>query len=350
MKVRKFFFVADANSVHTAKWVDWFVDRKFDVYLATFSQLNKTKCKKIYFLSDKKSNIFGGNYYYLLSINKLAKILKDIKPDYINAHFSYSMGLIAILAKKKARLSAEFSVVCHGSDILKPKTYSPLNLVNKYVLKKANKIFAVSDQIRDKIECLGINIDNVFVGQYGIEVFNNLPIKKDIDILSNRNYVENSRIELLLEYLEHFRQSRLNIVFVLPHIQEAEFIRLENKYPFIKFYRAVSHSNMINMVSRSKVYVSATKSDGSSLSLLEAMAYEAIPLVSNIVSNRSWVLDGVNGYLFKTKDEFIRKLSLLNEIELDDFYKINSKIVKEKCIYKSQMQKIENFLIGVDGK
>src|SRR4029079_13645664 len=43
---------------------------------------------------------------------------------------------------------------------------------------------------------------------------------------------------------------------------------------------------------RAEVYVSASRSDSTSQSLLEAMAAGALPVVSDIPGNREWVTDG----------------------------------------------------------
>lgn len=51
------------------------------------------------------------------------------------------------------------------------------------------------------------------------------------------------------------------------------------------------------------VYVSASLSDGSSVSLLEALACGLPTLVSDIPGNREWVQSGKQGWLFPIKDE-----------------------------------------------
>ncbi|MDO4729277.1 MAG: glycosyltransferase family 4 protein [Bacteroidota bacterium] len=345
MQNKKIFFLADSNSIHTAKWVDYFIDQGFDVYLATFSRVNITKCNNLYILGNKNPKVKGGNYYYLLYVNELSKILNQIKPDVINAHFSYSIGLVALLAKTISRTKSIFSVVCHGNDILSPPMPYLFDKINKYILSKCNKIFAVSDQIKDKIFNMGISSKKVFVGQYGINqnVYNN-QIKKDIDILSNRSYVPNSRIEFLLDSLEAFRYDGLKIVFILPHADDDKVKELEAKYSFVKFYKFLPYEQIINMISRTKIYISATKSDGTSLSLMEAMSCGAIPVVSNIVSNRSWVLDGVNGYLFDTDKQLIKSIKVALSQDNENKINVNKKLIFDKCNYLNQMKKIENFL------
>jgi len=348
MKTKKIFFVADAKSIHTAKWVDYFVQNKYDVYLATFASINNTKCNNIFFLSNKNLNNSGGNYHYLFSIGKLSKILKKINPDFINAHYSYSMGLISLLAKKRAKTKANFSVVCHGSDILAPPKPYIFDRLNRYILNNCDKVFVVSNQIKDKVDTFGVSSNKIFIGQYGIDLDNNKYCTKDIDILSNRAYIPNSRIDFLLKSIDSLNIIDLNIVFVVPNISENEFYKISIKYPYIIFYKEIDYNKMMNLMSRAKIYISATKSDGTALSLFEAMKYKLIPLVSNIVSNRSWVLDGINGYLFNNKIDFIEKLNKILNMKEEDINNIcnnNIKLLKNRGDYNKQMKKIETFLM-----
>lgn len=345
MHVKKLFFLADANSIHTAKWVDYFASKDYDVHLATFAKNNKTKCQKIYFLGAQQPNVRGGNYRYLLHIGKLAQVLKEVQPDYINAHYSYSMGLVALLAKKFSKVKSEFSVVCHGSDVLDTPLPFIFDKINKFVLNRADKVFAVSDQISDKVKSFGINEDKVFTGQYGIDI-NSLTCKQSIDIISNRTYNENSQIDFLLETIDEMNLKTLRIVFILPTISSDKLIELKNRYSYIEFYDYVTYSKMLELLAQSKVYISATKSDGTSLSLLEAMIMKCVPVLSNIVSNRSWILDEVNGYLFNHKEDFKDKLKkALNSSSNNEIVKINKILIENRANYTTQMKQIENFLM-----
>jgi glycosyltransferase involved in cell wall biosynthesis len=51
-----------------------------------------------------------------------------------------------------------------------------------------------------------------------------------------------------------------------------------------------------------RIYVSASRADGASVSLFEAMACGSYPVVSDIDANREWVRDGDNGRLFPLGD------------------------------------------------
>lgn len=345
MILKKIFFIADAKSIHTVKWIDYFVDRNYEVHLATFAKVNNTKCSNIYFLTDKEPNVRGGNFHYFFAIKKLATIFKRVNPNIINAHYSYSMGLIALIAKKISKVDSTFSVVCHGSDVLDTPIPLVYDRLNRYVLARADKVFAVSDQIKDRLVEWKIEEDKIFVGQYGVEAQTLIQAKRDIDILSNRTYCSNSRIEFLLESLLSFKDKNLNIVFVLPTIDEKNYELLKKRYSFVTFYKSLEYETMIKFLQRTKLYISATKSDGTSLSLLEALSYGSIPLISNIVSNRSWVLDGMNGFLFNNKSEFQSKLDfMLNSSNLEEMKVLNKKIMLERGDYKINMKKIEEFI------
>lgn len=50
------------------------------------------------------------------------------------------------------------------------------------------------------------------------------------------------------------------------------------------------------------MYLSASRSDSTSLSLLEAMASGAVPVVGDIEGNREWIEDGAGGRLFTCGD------------------------------------------------
>jgi glycosyltransferase involved in cell wall biosynthesis len=61
----------------------------------------------------------------------------------------------------------------------------------------------------------------------------------------------------------------------------------------------------------SDLYLSASQSDGSSVSLMEALACGTPALVSDILGNREWVQSGKHGWLFPAKDEFALAKAIL---------------------------------------
>ena len=346
--MKKILFVGDAGSIHIKKYADYFLCNGYDVYLATFSGKNDTRVKNIFYLSDISINNDGGNFHYLLSVFKLVAIIKRIKPDFVNAHFSYSMGFITYIALKISRVKASFSVVCHGSDIL-DYPFGICKYLNKLVLKNADKIISVSWQMTEIIKKMNVNNEKIFTGQYGIEyVLKDMRhCVRDIDIISIRNYVPNSRIDELLKILNKHCFFEKKIVFVLPGIEEERLRYIQEKNKHIVFYKWLEHNQILELLERSNIYISATKSDGSSLSLMEALACGSIPIVSNIPSNREWIVDSLNGRLF---DNFEDLFSIIKEIsenvnKCNNIRAMNYRLIEERGKYLIQMEKIKKFIV-----
>lgn len=345
---KRVLFIGDSNSIHIKRWVEYFNKSNYEVAIATFANKNITDCLTVFYLSQKKINPPGGNYQYLLSIRKLSKIIKNFKPYYINAHFSYSMGLVGLLALKLSGMDAKFSVVCHGTDILDMPHPILYKAINKYVLNKCEQIFSVSSQITEIIQQWNIASNKIWTGQYGVDdslinIDNNY---RDIDIISTRNYFPNSRIDELLESINYPYFFGKKVVFILPYATSNKIKDFQDRYPCFTFFGKINHDQLVGFLKRSKVYISATKSDGASLSLMEAMACGCYPICSNIASNREWIVDSLNGMLFSSFIELHPKIIQALSSEVSEYIALNKKLIFERGLYDIQMKKIEGFLTG----
>jgi glycosyltransferase involved in cell wall biosynthesis len=66
----------------------------------------------------------------------------------------------------------------------------------------------------------------------------------------------------------------------------------------VQFVGRLEPAALAEWLARAHVYVSASLSDSTSVSLLEAMAAGAVPVVSDLEGNRQWVTDGAGARLF----------------------------------------------------
>jgi glycosyltransferase involved in cell wall biosynthesis len=67
----------------------------------------------------------------------------------------------------------------------------------------------------------------------------------------------------------------------------------------VEFGGRVSQADLPRWYRKSDVFVSSSHVDGSSVSLMEALACGVPALVSDIPANKEWVQEGVNGWLFQ---------------------------------------------------
>ena len=70
----------------------------------------------------------------------------------------------------------------------------------------------------------------------------------------------------------------------------------------VEFIGWVDSETNRNWYARSTFWISIPESDATSISLLEAMAYGCIPILSDLPSNREWIKDKINGSIVAELD------------------------------------------------
>jgi glycosyltransferase involved in cell wall biosynthesis len=67
----------------------------------------------------------------------------------------------------------------------------------------------------------------------------------------------------------------------------------------VHFGGQISHTDLPRWYHMADLYISPSHVDGSSVTLMEALASGLPCLVSDIPGNKEWIEDGVNGWLFR---------------------------------------------------
>jgi glycosyltransferase involved in cell wall biosynthesis len=102
---------------------------------------------------------------------------------------------------------------------------------------------------------------------------------------------------------------------------------------------------MPNLLAQSDIYVSTSPYDGTSVSLLEALASGAFPIVTDIPSNREWITDGDNGFLVPIDEAWILARKILDAIRNRDFLEKsqaeNLPIIEGKAFWPTNIKKLE---------
>jgi glycosyltransferase involved in cell wall biosynthesis len=78
----------------------------------------------------------------------------------------------------------------------------------------------------------------------------------------------------------------------------------------------VNQASLPMMYRAADLYVSASHSDGSSVSLMEALGCGLLALVTDIPSNRAWITDGQQGWLFPDGDSQAVTAGMLRALHL----------------------------------
>jgi L-malate glycosyltransferase len=253
--------------------------------------------------------------YYLSGIIVTTYVFLRNRCCLIHAHWAIPTGLIG--AWVGGLLRKPLIVTIHGSDFkMAMESAGVVRKLFLYVCRKANLVSCVSEVQKKEVETLGIaegkistfpmGVDETFVeaGENRKQEQN----KQTIRILSNRNLLANYNVSQLIKAIPRVLIEEPRAKFFIAGNGEErknleELVKRLKVSAAVQFLGQVPHQEMRNLLAQSDIYVSTSPSDGTSVSLLEAMGAGAFPVVTDIPSNREWILDGDNGFLFPVGDE-----------------------------------------------
>lgn len=274
------------------------------------------------------------------SISKLRKKMIGFSPDIIHVHQANSVGFISALANKR-----RFPLVLTtwGDDVL---TLPQKNIVFKKLattsLQYADAVTADADIMRKAIHSFYGNIP-VTIANFGIEIGQSGDISKENIIYSNRLHDDLYNIDLIIKGTSDFLKKNPDWKLIIAATGKntenlkalVRDLELEKQVGFVGFLKP--EDNRINYL-KAKIYVSIPNTDGTSISLLEAMAYGCVPLVSDLPANREWIVDGENGIIVNNGD-VAKALSGIFELDFENAIAMNRKIINERATKAANREK-----------
>lgn len=136
-------------------------------------------------------------------------------------------------------------------------------------------------------------------------------------LLSLRAHEPIYRVEDVIVAFAELRKSQSDVHLVLGHSgsqtralrEQVKALGLEGEAHFIG---SVPEGNLPALLRATDCYISASEVDGTSVTLLQAMACGAPVVASDIDGNRDWIEDDVTGYLFEVgnRREAMRAISM----------------------------------------
>lgn len=188
------------------------------------------------------------------------------------------------------------------------------------------------------------------VAQYGVmdSILELTSYSKDFDFVSNRSWTQNSNLLWILRCFSLMPGHKLALIG--DGEQREVVLEMAAKNPNVYVMGRLDYDQNLEIVSRSKFFLSLTSSDGASLSLMEAMALGCVPIVSNIDPNREWVEDGVNGFLvdLESGDEgllnVMKKAVTLDLSTYQGMVRRSRDIIRGKGLFSSNMRRIVSFI------
>lgn len=344
----KICFLGDGNSIHVQRWLKFFVQRNHEVHLITFSQINM-KGIYVHQIHGVDINMNGGNWRYLLYVNKIRKLIKDINPSIINAHYVTSYGFLAALANRKPLIISAW-----GTDILvTPYKNIVYKLITKYSLDKAVLVTSDSEFMTKKANEL--TSSEIITVPMGVEesLLKVGPKHETYNkILSLRTINKNSNIDIIVKgfklYLERTKDNTAKLVIGNngPEIENIKkLVNDLNLNDNVEFKGYMSRENLLESMLSADLHISIPTSDSTSVTLLETMAIGIPSIVSDLEANREWIEHDKNGLILcnnneETLSEYI-EYALNNEDFITNSMRINKQTISQRAIWTNNMMHIE---------
>lgn len=339
----KYLVFGNAQSVHLIKWVkalaplcNLYVLSSTSIHPDIMSVVEKEKCFSLHY----PTNASGGNVKILKSIFAVKKIIQQIQPEIVNAHYITSHGLLTSIIKRFFGIRFFQISSAWGSDILvTPHRNWLYKSIAKFILNSSNIITSDAQVMTDQIKKL--TQTKVLTFTFGLEKLPEISIEdKDYSLFfSNRILNSNYNIDKVILHFAKIRLQNTKAKLVIANEGDEKDnlktlcheLKITDSVEFIGF---ITQNQQDEIYKKSGFYYTLPTSDATSVSLLEAMAWGCIPIVSNIPANREWIENLKNGIILSDVD-FPWNQNILSQKE--DILMKNRAIIAEKAIFSTSI-------------
>jgi glycosyltransferase involved in cell wall biosynthesis len=286
--------------------------------------------------------------------SRLSKILRAVKPDVVFTLYGGTFAAACYLSRFRPYL-----VYVVGSDILvggRLKRY-----ISRVSLTAASSVISNGQSLAKRTREVAprARVVPVYIGTDASRFRAGERVAAPISIVCTRGFLPIYNNELLIRALKHLPEDlpEYEVTFAAagPELEKARALADEilpaAQRERVKFLGGASRETLAELLSKAHIYVSVSLSDGTSLSLMEAMACGAFPVLSDIPANREWVEPTEkNGLLVSCDDEAGLAEALAKAMQ-DEALRAaagtkNRQLILERADLRANMQKVVQELVG----
>lgn len=290
--------LGDARQVHLRRWALYFSRYGYDVLTVSLEDGDgfPTPFRRI-----RVAEALPDAVRYPLASVAVRRIARAFRPDVVSAHFVPNYGLIAALVSPRPWVLSTW-----GSDVMTDPAKSAFHERRvEFVLARAAWVTSDAEVMSERIRAFGVPGERILTFPYGVDTATFHPAAVPPSgprIVTNRKLEPVYSVETVIDAFAAVREALPDAVLTIAGegSRSAALRAQAEKSPAagaITFVGNIEHARMPSLLQSHHVYVSAAKSDTTSVSLLEAMACGLFPVVTDIPANREWLSDGVSGRL-----------------------------------------------------
>jgi len=324
---------------------------------------------RLFSKSVEKIFIVQSNLGYLFNLVKRIFIIRNIARKYrteaILSLYGGRWGLTAYLARLKP-----FFVYIVGSDILLSTRVK--RIITRKVLQSADLVFSNGINLGERANEIapGANIENLYLGidtsKYCASMVpfqdnqQNFPhsqvscIEGDTETITrkimiictrgfeniyNNQYLIDGLKEIPTEGLPEFKIIFTSVGSLLEDVKKhADNVLNQKQRERLEFLGGVTEEVLLKYLKESKIYISLSKSDGASISLMEAFSCGLFPILSDIPANHEWIVEN-NGIVVPFDKPKILAQAIIQAIQDSEWRSRAAKINREMILQKADSSK-----------
>ena len=294
----------------------------------------------------------------------LRRVIREIKPDLIHAGPIQNCTFIAALSGFRPILAMSW-----GYDLVMDADKNAwMQRVTRFTLKRSAFFTSDAKVSRDKAIAFGMDSKKTLIFPWGTEIEYFQPKKeergkkaarsnpkskienpKSLTLFCNRTWETIYGVDVLAKAFVKVGSINpaVNLILLGGGSQGAkirQILMTGGVLDRVHFGGHVSQADLPRWYHMADLYLSPSHVDGSSVSLMEALASGLPCLVSDIPGNREWIEDGVNGWLFRDGDVDDLAEKILNAIKSRKSFKrigeLARKTAEDKADWKKNFGKL----------
>lgn len=244
---------------------------------------------------------------------EVGRVIASVHPDVVHAGPVQSVASLVAWSGFSPQVTMSW-----GSDLLKGARSGTGRWVARYTLARSEVLACDCHAVKAAAVDLGMPAERIAVFPWGVDLGHFSPdgageIRQRLGwggsfvVLSSRTWAPVYGVDVLVDGFILAARSAPDLRLLMlgdGPMRDAILSKLHSAGVTDRVHLAgqVDHASLPDYYRSADLYVSASHSDGSSISLLEAMACGLPALVSNIPGNREWVEPGRNGGWFADSD------------------------------------------------
>jgi glycosyltransferase involved in cell wall biosynthesis len=260
----------------------------------------------------------------------LRRVLRELRPDVVHAGSIQTAALLTALSGFRPLVSMSW-----GSDLLKDAERNRRwRWATRHTLNHTTVLVGDCQAVADKAAAFGFPRQRVVLFPWGVdlgrfqpgaepELRDRLGWPEDAFLLlSNRSWEPLYGVDVVVRaFIQAARQEpRLRLLLLGGGSQSAHLRQIliqSGLMERVHFGGQISNADLPRYYRAADLYLSASHSDGSSVSLMEALGCGRAVLVSDIAGNLEWITPGEQGWLFADGDAAALERGMLRAAGLD---------------------------------